>query len=61
VLTGWPTKMALAPILADDLSARIEPCNQPMPIPDIIERPAPAAPPWREVEQWTSVHSDIRA
>ena len=61
VLTGWPTKMALAPILADDLAARIEPSNQPMPIPDIIERPAPAAPPWREVEQWTSVHSDIRA
>jgi glycine/D-amino acid oxidase-like deaminating enzyme len=61
VLTAWPTKMALAPILADDLASRVDASNQLMPVPDGLERPDVATPPWKEVKQWTSVHSDTRA
>ena len=61
VLTGWPTKMALAPLLADQVAAKIQPRSPASPIPEHYERPAIAAPPWREVEQWISVHSDTPA
>ncbi len=61
MLTGWPTKMALAPILADDLAGRIRAGAEPTNVPKQYERPTAATPPWREVEQWTSVHSDIPA
>jgi hypothetical protein len=61
VLTGWPTKMALAPVLADAYAGKVPASGEQMPVPEQFERPAAAAPPWREVEQWNSVHSDIPA
>lgn len=53
---GWPTKLALAPLLADQLSAEVTPqeCND-----DILNLPRPdvATPPWEEDRSWITVHS----
>lgn len=57
VLFAWPTKLAFAPLLADELIARID---QIAPQPScgdleaILDWPPPevAVPPWKEARQW---------
>lgn len=58
ICAAWPTKLALAPILADKLAERAAPAHAPEPIPQAYERPPVATPPWREVTQWTNAHLD---
>lgn len=59
VFVGWPTKMALAPIFADEVVSQVRGClNEPSscaPWPQADwEVPAPAALPWEQAE-WTPV------
>lgn len=57
VLFAWPTKLAFAPLLADELMARIDQLV-PQPSPGDFEaildwpRPEIALPPWKETRQW---------
>lgn len=57
VLTAWPTKLALAPLLADALAARLTGSREPLDIQAQWPTPAIATPPWEEDRQWTPVHS----
>jgi glycine/D-amino acid oxidase-like deaminating enzyme len=58
VLTGWPTKFALAPLLSDQIIEAIDPPQHTMvPVPMAAPRPAPAAGPWENDELWNSEHS----
>ena len=53
VLSAWPTKLALAPRLADRLMEMIPPTRGPMPVvPDDWPRPAVAVPPWDAEAAW---------
>jgi glycerol-3-phosphate dehydrogenase len=56
VLTAWPTKLALAPQLANDLAVRLPtPPGTPEPLPAFIDewpRPEVALPPWETAAQW---------
>lgn len=56
VITAWPTKLALAPRLADRLLEAIAftPGDQPE-VPSEWPRPAVALPPWETEAEWTSV------
>lgn len=56
VITAWPTKLALAPRLAELVLARLPPAAAaPVAIPDDWPRPAVAPPPWEEARSWTDV------
>ncbi len=56
VITAWPTKLALAPRLADRLLERIPVAPGPMPVlPATWPRPEVAAPPWDTEAEWTTV------
>jgi glycine/D-amino acid oxidase-like deaminating enzyme len=57
VLTGWPTKLALAPILADSIAALIPSGGEAPPVDEQLPSPVPAPPPWMENRTWTPVHS----
>ncbi|MFO1491720.1 MAG: hypothetical protein U1F87_12580 [Kiritimatiellia bacterium] len=49
VITAWPSKLALAPALADqvvDLLADLAPASAQTTFPDLLPRPAIARPPW---------------
>ncbi|MBT7351706.1 MAG: FAD-dependent oxidoreductase, partial [Phycisphaerae bacterium] len=61
ICTAWPTKLALAPILAEQLAQRVTPVHAATPVPQTYERPPVATPPWREVTQWINAHSDTQA
>ena len=57
VLFAWPTKLAFAPLLADELMARIDqlvPRPSPGDFEAILDWPQPevAAPPWKEARPW---------
>lgn len=56
IITGWPTKLALAPALAQRITQMIEPpradsATDPTPLED-WPRPQVAAPPWETAQQW---------
>lgn len=56
IITGWPTKLALIPKLAEDIVAAIQPSSA-VAIRDLSElndwpRPAVAAPPWEIPHHW---------
>jgi len=58
VLVAWPTKLALAPRLADVLLGRLRqdlgpPKGTVLSMPDRLAVPRLAQPPWLTVEQWT--------
>jgi glycerol-3-phosphate dehydrogenase len=59
VTTGWPTKLALAPVLAEAISARVTPrvsAAAPLDVSSLADwpRPAVALPPWEERSaSWT--------
>ena len=56
LLIGWPTKLALAPMLAADIAAAVSPAgrsHKPLDYP----QPPIAIPPWEENQSWTNVHS----
>jgi len=57
VLTGWPTKLALAPILADTIASMIPTGGKPLAASEHWPTPTPALPPWMEDRPWTPVHS----
>ncbi len=61
LLTGWPTKLALAPLLSDDIAARISPTFTPLPAPAHWPRPTIATPPWMETCRWSNAPSDAPA
>ncbi|MDP7069884.1 MAG: FAD-dependent oxidoreductase [Phycisphaerales bacterium] len=61
VLTGWPTKLALAPLLADDIASRIAPRHPAAPVPPHVQRPGVATPPWMESCRWITAPSDAPA
>jgi len=60
VMIAWPTKLALAPRLAELVLARLEApadtasANGTTPLPDDWPRPTIALPPWETTEQWTT-------
>ena len=60
VMTTWPTKLALVPMLCDAVQEAIpvEAEGDASPI-DLHEwpRPSVALPPWEREETWTDVHS----
>jgi len=58
VVVAWPTKLALAPRLADVILARLQPALGPaadrqVPVPGELAAAAVAPPPWATVEQWS--------
>lgn len=54
VITAWPTKLALAPRLADRLLDQVPFAEGPMPdLPPDWPRPAVARPPWETEAEWT--------
>ncbi len=60
VLTTWPTKLALVPMLCDAVDEAIEVASHPDATPiDLHEwpRPSVALPPWEREETWTDVLS----
>ncbi len=57
VLTGWPTKMALAPVLADTIASKIPTGGVAPAVAGRWATPVPARPPWMEDRTWTPVHS----
>ena len=53
VITAWPTKLALAPRLADRLLELIPPASGPMAVaPEDWPRPTVALPPWESEAEW---------
>jgi len=62
VITGWPTKLALAPVLAQKISEYLAPPAPPEPPParqptelaalDDWPRPRTALPPWEHTDRW---------
>lgn len=55
VITAWPTKLALAPRLADRLLDLIPPTPSPLPdLPTDWPRPRVAVPPWEMEGAWTT-------
>jgi glycine/D-amino acid oxidase-like deaminating enzyme len=56
VITGWPTKLALAPVLASQIRAELAPPSttqqQAMPALDGWPRPEVAPPPWEVERTW---------
>ncbi|MDG1838585.1 MAG: FAD-dependent oxidoreductase [Phycisphaerales bacterium] len=57
IITAWPTKLALAPLLADDIAHRISANSGSLEVPADMARPTTATPPWQEDRVWTPVHS----
>ena len=58
VLTGWPTKFALAPLLSDQIIDALAPGQHSMvPVAPHLPRPTPAAGPWENDALWNSEHS----
>ena len=55
VLTCWPTKLALAPVLAADIIGRLAPPAAPHDLAafESMPRPDVAAPPWETTDTWT--------
>ncbi len=57
VITAWPTKLALVPVLAQHIAQQLKPAKQNAPItptiPDHWPRPAVARPPWETDPQWS--------
>jgi len=54
---AWPTKLALAPMLASDLSSLVTPTDATGAVPLDWPRPPVATPPWEETRSWTTDHS----
>jgi hypothetical protein len=57
IITAWPTKLALAPLLADDIAHRISASSGNLDVPTGMAKPTTATPPWQEDRIWTPVHS----
>ena len=57
IITAWPTKLALAPLLADDIADRVSVSSGSLEVPSDMGRPTTATPPWQEDRAWTPVHS----
>lgn len=65
VIAAWPTKLALAPHLAQLVLARLDPpgdtaAADAVHLPDDWPKPAVALPPWETAEQWTADVSETR-
>lgn len=58
ILTAWPTKLVLAPVLAETLCERIGRCNHDGHPPLEWSRPAVAEPPWETERAWYSIDED---
>ncbi|MCH2135652.1 MAG: FAD-dependent oxidoreductase [Phycisphaerales bacterium] len=55
VLTAWPTKLALAPLLADTLAKHLPSARREgHPVPEKLPRPAPAKGPWEMPDTWNT-------
>ena len=60
VITAWPTKLAMAPVLADDIVSRLGPPQAEDNLGKLADkladlpRPVVADPPWETPQQWTS-------
>jgi hypothetical protein len=55
VITAWPTKLVLAPRLAEDIAATLpapRPGRTNQPLPPAWPRPAVARPPWETITAW---------
>lgn len=65
VTTGWPTKLALAPVLANEIASRIAAESSSTPFPATVladwPRPLVAALPWEEPQRqwWPHPHSKL--
>lgn len=56
IITAWPTKLALAPRLAQQILPLVgSPMQSPSTIPDNLPKPAVALPPWEKPQNWTSL------
>lgn len=64
ILTAWPTKLVLAPVLAESLAATLTSEGRPSlaTLPSFTKWPAPtvALPPWEAAAEWHTVTSSIR-
>ena len=58
VITAWPTKLALVPMLSQMISDRLEPVTAPVAYtaPDGWPTPSVAIPPWELESRWTTAH-----
>ncbi len=61
ILTGWPTKLALAPLLSDDIATHVSPHFPAVAAPLHWPRPVVATPPWMEICRWSTAPSDAPA
>ena len=57
MITAWPTKLAMAPLLADTVLERLEndniwPHGRDFPLVNTWPKPQVATYPWDEVETW---------
>lgn len=64
VLTGWPTKLALAPVLAGELASRVMTAHpgSSLDLSALAEwpRPSVAQPPWETCRTWHRLERDIQ-